>query len=219
MADAPIFVGSWSVQQAVLIAAHSTTIAIRGWVAGASGSRIHGISVANTDGGGNTALLYHAEQMTLESAMGTGAFVDNGGSSDTITRGSGSFITDGWLVGDRLWVHAPTTLANGFFVTLTAVAALTLTFATATTDTAENFPTGAIIYRLSQLHLTTLAANAGNAASTDALDMLITDWPIADVTPDRYMTLGANDALVFSVGTAVGASPDRIDISTFGGDY
>lgn len=219
MAAAPIFVGSWNVQQAVLIAAHSTSIAIRGWLAGASGSRIHGIAVANTDAGGSTCILYHAKQMTLQSAMSTGAFLDNGGSEDTITRTSGSFVTDGWLVGDRLWVYAPTTLANGFFVTLTAVAALTLTFVTATTDTAENFPTGAIIYRLSQLHLSTLAANAGNAASTDALDMLITDWPIADVSPDRYITLAANDALVFSVGTAVGADPDRVDISVFGGDY
>ncbi|KKL58235.1 hypothetical protein LCGC14_2227430, partial [marine sediment metagenome] len=61
--------------------------------------------------------------------------------------------------------------------------------------------------------------NAGNAASTDALDMLITDWPAADATPDRYLTLGANDALVFSVGTAVGASPDRVDITCWGGDY
>ena len=151
MADAPIFIDPFRVEQAVLIAAHSTTIAIRGWLSGASGSRIHGISVANSDSGGNTAILYHAEAMTLQSAMSTGAFVDNGGSADTLTRASGSFIDDGWLVGDRMWVHAPTTLANGFFVTLTAVAALTLTFATASVDTAENLPTGSIIYRLSQL--------------------------------------------------------------------
>ena len=219
MADAPIFVGSWRNEQAVFIAAHSTTVAVRGFTAGSSGSRVHGIALANTDAGASDCTLYHAEQMTLQSAMTTGAFVDNGGSDDTITRTSGSFIDDGWLVGDRMWVHAPTTLLNGFFVTLTAVAALTLTFATASVNTAENFPTGAIMYRLAQLHLTTVAANAGNAASTDALDMLITDYPIADVTPDRYITLGAADALVFSVGTAVGADPDRVDITCFGGDY
>lgn len=219
MAAAPIFIDTWRVTQAVLIAVHSTTIAIRGWLAGASGSRIHGISVVNTDSGGNTAILYHAKAMTLQSAMTTGAFVDNGGSPDTITRSAGSFIDDGWLVGDRMWVYAPTTLANGFFVTLTAVAALILSFATSAVDTAENFPTGSIIYRLSQLHKTTLVADAGNAASTDALDMLISDWPIADVSPDRYITLEATDALVFSVGTAVGADPDRVDISVFGGDY
>ena len=219
MADSPIFIGSWRVENTVLIAAHSTTLALPIFTAGSSGSRVHGISLAATDSGANTAVLYYAKRMTLESEMTVGAFVDNGGSPDTITRTAGSFVTDGWLVGDRLLVSGPTTLANSFFVTVTVVAALTLSFVTATVDTAENFPTGAVMWRLSQLHLTTLAANAGNAASTDALDMLITDWPIADITPDRYIILGANDSLAMSVGTAVGASPDRIDISTFGGDY
>lgn len=224
MADIPEFVESFRTEQTVILASHSTTVAVIGWTAGSSGSRIHGISVANTDGGGNTCLLYLAQQMTLQSAMGTGAFLNNGGSSDTITRSSGSFLTDGWTVGDRLVVipaegEPLTTLTNGFFTTLTAVVAGTLTFATAVTQAAENFPTGAIMYRLSQLHLTTLVINAGNAASTDALDMLITDWPIADATPDRYITIGPNDGLVFSVGTAVGVSPDRVDIAVFGGDY
>lgn len=219
MAASPIFVGTWRVENTVLIASHGTVLALPIFTAGSSGARVHGISVASTDDGANTAILYYAKRMTLQSAMGTGAFVDNGGSPDTITRTSGSFVTDGFLVGDRILVSGPTTLANSFFVTLTTVAALTLSFATATTDTAENFPTGAIIYKLSQLHLTTLAANAGNAAATDALDMLITDWPIADITPDRYITLGANDSLAMSLGTAVGASPDRVDVAVFGGDY
>ena len=219
MAASPIFVGTWRVENTVLIAAHSTTLALIGWTAGSSGARVHGIGVANTDGGGNTAILYYAKRMTLESNMTVGAFVDNGGSPDTITRTAGSFVTDGWLVGDRLLVSGPTTFANSFFVTVTVVAALTLSFVTASVDTAENFPDGAIIWRLSQLHLTTLAANAGNAASTDALDMLISDWPIADVSPDRYITIEGNDGLAFSVGTAVGAAPDRVDISVFGGDY
>ena len=219
MAASPIFVGTWRVENTVLIASHGTALALPIFTAGSSGARAHGISVASTDAGANTAILYYAKRMTLQSAMGTGAFLNNGGSPDTITRTLGSFVTDGWLVGDRLLVSNPTTLANSFFVTLTVVAALTLTFVTGTTDTAENLPTGAVMWKLSQLHLTTLAANAGNAAATDALDMLITDWPIGDVTPDRYITLEANDSLAMSVGTAVGASPDRIDIAVFGGDY
>lgn len=219
MAASPIFVGTWRTENTVLIASHSTTLALVGWTAGASGSRIHAISVANTDAGANTIIPYYAKRMTLQSAMGVGAFVDGGGGSDTITRTLGSFVTDGWLMGDRLLVASPTTLANSFFVTLTAVAALTLTFATATVDTAENFPSGAIIYELCQLHLTTLAINAGNAAATDALDLLGADMPAVDASPDRYLTIEANDGLAFSVGTAVGAAPDRVDIIVAGGDY
>ena len=216
MATAPIFVGSWNVQATAFVAAHSTTVALPIFTAGSSGSRVHGIGVTSTDSGANTAILYHGERMTLQSAMGTGAHVD---SVDSITRTSGSFVTDGWLLGDRMLVSGSTTLLNGFFATLTTIAALTLTFATGNTSASEDFPTGAIVYRLSQLHLTTLAANAGNAASTDSLDMLITDYPIADVTPDRYIILGANDILAMSFGTAIGASPDRVDVTVYGGDY
>ena len=219
MAASPIFVGTWRTTTTVFIAAHGTALALPIFTAGSSGSRVHAIAVANTDAGANTALLYYAKRLTLQSAMGTGTFVDGGGGSDTITRTLGSFVTDGWLIGDRLLVSGPTTLANSFFVTLTAVAALTLTFATATVNTAENLPTGAIIYKLCQLHLTTLAINAGNAAATDALDLLITDWPIADVTPDRYITIEGNDALAMSFGTAPGGSPDRVDVMVSGGDY
>ena len=219
MATAPIFVGTWNVQATTFIAAHGTALALPIFTAGSLGSRVHGIGYTATDAGASTAILYYGTRMTLQSAMGTGAFLNNGGSPDTITRTSGSFVTDGFLVGDRILVSGPTTLANSFFVTLTVVAALTLTFVTATTDTAEDFPTGAIIYRLAQMHLTTLAAQAGNAASTDSLDMLITDYPIADVTPDRYIILGANDILALSLGTAIGAAPDRGDCLVFGGDY
>ncbi len=219
MSDTPIFVGSVRNDAGVIIAAHSTTVAVRCFLAGASGSRVHAISAANTDAGASDVTVYTGRPMTLESAMGTGAFVDNGGSSDTITRSSGSFVTDGWLVGDRMFVYGPTTLLNGVFFTLTAVSAGTLTFATAKVDTAENFPTGAIIYRLAQLHLTTLAANAGNLAATDALDLLGTDYPAVDATPDRYITLGPLDIIACSVGSAVGADPDRVDISCHGGDF
>lgn len=219
MATRAIFVGTWRTEATSFVAAHGTALALPIFTAGSSGARVHGISVAATDAGANTAILYYGKRMTLESAMTVGAFVDGGGGDDTITRTAGSFVTDGFVVGDRILVSGATTLANSFFVTLTTVAALTLSFVTATTNTAENFPTGAIIYKLGQLHLTTLAANAGNAASTDALDMLITDWPIGDVTPDRYIILEANDVLAMSYGTAIGASPDRGDVVVFGGDY
>lgn len=219
MTASPIFVGSWRNECTAFIAAHGTALALPCWVAGATPSRVHAISVASTDSGASTALLYYAKQMTLQSNMSSGVFVDGGGGSDSITRTVGSFITDGWKIGDRLLVASPTTLANSFFVTLTGVAALTLTFATSIVDTAENLPTGSIIYRLCQLHLTTLAANAGNAASTDALDLLSADFPAVDGSPDRYMTIEASDALVVSLGTAVGAAPDRVDVFVAGGDY
>ncbi len=45
--------------------------------------------------------------------------------SDTITRGSGSFVTDGWAVGDIIRITG--TASNNFLVQLLTVVALTLT--------------------------------------------------------------------------------------------
>jgi len=77
---------------------------------------------------------------------GTLAYVDGGGSSDTITTTAGSFITEGFAPGDVIYTYGSTTSANDLNgVTLTAVAAQTLTFATGTVDTAENFANGTVL--------------------------------------------------------------------------
>ncbi|MEE4114405.1 MAG: hypothetical protein V2I40_16415 [Desulfobacteraceae bacterium] len=71
------------------------------------------------------------------------AFVDGGAGSDTITDDGSNFITAGFAPGDKIFVYGATTgdndtaFANG--VTLTGVAAGTLTFATGTVNTAEAF--------------------------------------------------------------------------------
>jgi hypothetical protein len=71
-------------------------------------------------------------------ALGTDlTFVDGGGGDDTITRTTGSFITDGFEIGDWIQVFNATTPANDFAIKLTAVAALTLSFVTDTVDTGE----------------------------------------------------------------------------------
>ena len=67
----------------------------------------------------------------------TFTFVDGGGGDDTCTRATGSFITDGFVVGGRMNVRAATTSANDGSYVITGVAALTLTFATGTFNTGE----------------------------------------------------------------------------------
>jgi hypothetical protein len=73
--------------------------------------------------------------------QGTGlAFVDGGAGSDTITDSGNGFITAGFAPGDVLFVKGATTAGNNTNCTgavLTAVAAGTLTFATATVAAAE----------------------------------------------------------------------------------
>lgn len=188
-------------------------------VAGSDGARIHQMVLATNDGSSNTAKLYHLEQMTLQSAMGTGAHVDGGGSDDTLTRTTGSFLTDGWLVDDLLFVHASTTLANDYLARLTAVAATTLTFATATVNTAENLPSGAILYRATPIGVVATAANAGVASGTPSEDLLNpSELPEIDATPRRYRTLGSTNAIAVAMGSVLGAS-EYADITTFYADY
>lgn len=77
---------------------------------------------------------------------GTPTFVI--GSPSTITRASGSWITDGFVAGDQLLVFQPTTAANktGIDGTLVAtVAALTLTLDDAVVDTGEAFAAATVL--------------------------------------------------------------------------
>lgn len=67
----------------------------------------------------------------------TPTYVDGAGGDDTFTRGSGSFVDDGFKVGGQMTTRNSLTPANDGTFVITGVAALTLTFATATFDTGE----------------------------------------------------------------------------------
>jgi hypothetical protein len=72
---------------------------------------------------------------------------DNGGSADTIVRqDGGSFITDGWEVGDYVRVTNATTGANdGDYGPISAVTASTLTIPTGSLASTENNDTAVLI--------------------------------------------------------------------------
>ena len=77
---------------------------------------------------------------------GTLAYVDGGASDDTITDSASNFITAGFAPGDTIYTYGSTTAGNDMSgVVLTGVTAGTLSFATGTVDTAENFAAGTVI--------------------------------------------------------------------------
>lgn len=218
MATNPNLVGTYKNGGESISSSHSTRPK-RVYAAGANGSRIHQLLASSSDASDNTLLLYQLIQMTAQSAMGVGAHVDGGGGSDTITRTVGSFVTDGWKIGDFMFVHGSTTLANDYIKRLTGVAATTLTFATATVSAAENLPAGAVLYKATLLGTIALPANAGNSATIPAVDLLDPSiFPDLDDEPRRFRTLGANNAIAVAVGSGLGAS-EFVDISSAGGDY
>ncbi|MHC4310871.1 MAG: hypothetical protein ACYSW3_00185 [Planctomycetota bacterium] len=76
------------------------------------------------------------------------AFVDGGGSDDTITDSGNGFVTAGFAPGDVLFVLGANTAANDVACSgavLTAVVAGTITFATGTVDTAEAGIAGTVV--------------------------------------------------------------------------
>lgn len=213
----PIFIDSWPPRSKTIYSGHSTRPVVI-MTAGADGSRIHAMNIATSDAGDNTAKVYLLEEVTDQANMGTGALVDGGGGSDTITRSSGDFTTDGWKIGDRMLVAGATTLANDFLATLTNVASGTLTFATATVDTAENLPTGAKLYKATLLETVTVPDLSGTNGTDDAIDVLANLEFMPTSKENAHLTLGSGWGIAVAVGTAMGAS-EWLDVSIFAGDY
>lgn len=218
MATSPIFIGTYKSPQLSLVAGYGAQPRPL-FTAGSAGSRLHSLRVS----GSNTSQLQLdiilAESVTLQTNMGTGAFVDGGGSSDTITRTVGSFVTDGWRVGERFVITGATTLANDFLATLTTVASGTLTFATGTVNTPENLPADSKIYRAARLATILLPSNAGTSGSPalQLLDRRYMPWLCED--PDGlFLILGAGKSLFFKLSAAVG-SGEQVDITGEYGDY
>lgn len=217
MAANPVFEGDPKSGSLILTPGHATRFA-KVYQAGANGGRITQGFAASSDGTANTLKVAIGRRITLQTAMGVGTFVDGGGGSDAITRTVGSFLTDSWKVGDRIHPDLPTTLANEFDALLTAVAALTLTFATATVNTGEVMPAESSIFRLTQIGLLDLAASAGFIAGAPGVPLLNElEIPGLDASPDRFIQLGPNDALFVAAGTLLGAG-ETIDVFASGRD-
>lgn len=217
----PVFEQAARYAHTIIVAAHSTRFRPiwRPPASNANGSRIQKIMVATTDAGNNELQLAIGKPITLAANMGTATFVDGGGGSDTITRSAGSFVSDGWIIGERSQALDATTLANDFEALLTAVASGTLTFATATVNTGEAFAAATQIQRLVYLWRKQILANAGNAAAVAAVSMLdTTPQPALNSAPNRFLDLGPDDYLWAKVTTAMGAG-ETMDIAVEGRDY
>lgn len=217
MADTPLFAGSRHSEVCTIVPGHSTRPVVA-FVPGASGAKIERINIGSSDAGANNVQFYIGKKRTLASAMGTGALVDGGGSSDTITRSGGSFVTDGWIAGKRMIVAGSTTLANDFAAILTAVAAGTLTFATATVNTAENLPSTAVLYDAVLGWYVAVAAGSGQPSVAAVSGLTTTAAPMTSANLENGFDLDPDDVLFAAVTTALTGS-ETVDIYIDGFDY
>ena len=144
--------------------------------------------------------------------MGTASITTN-----TITRTTGSFITDGWLVGDSVGLRNTANVAAVDNAQITAVSATTLTFA-ASTFTAETPPATAEFWRLHLLATSTLASGAGSTAGTAALDLFTDSKPFMDASPNRALAIGPGSGFFAALLSTLPAN-GYVDITPLPGDY
>ena len=212
MALNPQHIGSWRDPDVARIGSAHGVRPVLVAKAGATGTRFHVLSASLSVASANAVRLLLGRLVTTPDA--TFAY-----QTGAITRAAGSFVDDGWKVGDRLIAAGSTTLANDAETIVTAVAPLTLTV-TAGSFSPEALPgTKAGFYRAAQTLLVPIAASAGQAAGTPALDLLdATVWKSLDAAPERSSILGPRGALFVAVTTAIAAG-GFLDVLAQGGDY
>lgn len=183
------------------------------------GGRVIGGSIASTDGSAKSLLIYVGTCLTTQDVTATSTMALTAGSA---TRADGSFITDGWRIGDAAMLFGPPAAPNvgsatqantGALAIITAVTATTLTV-TGTPFTADAaLPAGARLFRVAQRTRRAIAANSGNADATAAVALLGgAQDPATASLPDAGWELGQTNALIVAVVSAVSALPARIDV-------
>lgn len=181
------------------------------------GSRIHSMYASSNTTSPRTLNLGRGHLLLTQDVTATGAMAITG--NNTITRANGSFITSGFEVGQRILIENPTTTGNRVLARITAVAALSLTFAAATFSTNESLPTAARIHLVSQLCAVSVGSSAGQSASVSAVNLLTnTLMPWLANRPDANMILGPTGVIIGWVSTAMSAG-ETLEVTIEGGDH
>ncbi len=168
------------------------------------------ITAASTDAVAKDVIMWHGQALTTVGGATGVASMTTG----TITRATGSFITDGWKPGDLVMVfNAPDQArqagVDGVLGIVTAVAAGTLTV-NGTPFSAATITTGARICRMAYDLRAPVAANSGTNGTSATVNLLNN---ANDGSVIRYeRKLGANELLAVSVAAAVSALPAYITV-------
>lgn len=171
------------------------------------GQRIIDGSISSTDATPRSLLLYLASLLSLFANMGAPTVTG----TNAINRTAGSFITDGWQVGDSAMGFGYTTAANnGVMAIVTAVTGSGLTF-NGTPFTNETIPAGFRLFRVSQKTRKPIPANSGNTDILPPIPLLGGPQdPTALLGSDIGLSLGPNGALIAAMAASVSALPAQV---------
>lgn len=170
------------------------------------GQRVFDGSFSSTDSVARSVLIWIGTTLTRQANMGVASVTTN----NTINRTSGSFITDGWKLGDSAMIFdAPTAANNGNLSVVTAVTSLTLVFngAGLTNETL----TTVRVMRVALRTRRGVPLNSGNADSAPAVLLLGgSQDPSSFPAPDTGISLDENSVIAFSAVAALSALPAQI---------
>jgi hypothetical protein len=177
------------------------------------GSTVIDLTAASSDAASKDLLIYEGVVTTTQDATNTGAMTTT---TSTIPRTSGSFIVDGWKVGDTGMVFAPEGVAanagvDGIPFIVTAVAALTLTL-NGTPIAALTLAAASRVVRIGQSFRATIAANSGNTSGSVPSVNLIGNAQDGSILRTEHK-LGPNDLLIAAMQAAVSALPATVSIT------
>lgn len=186
------------------------------------GQRVYDGSISSTDSSNRSMQFFFGRETTLFADMVSGSITG----TNTLNRTGGSFITDGWKVGD----HAMFFSTNGVGITtaanegiqglvVTAVTALTLVF-NGTLLTNESVAAGFRVFKVSRKTQRAIPLNAGNGDAIPPVQLLGGGQdPSAFPAPDIGWGLGAKDAIIVGMTAAISALPAQVDVNALAALY
>lgn len=174
------------------------------------GCRIIDGLIASTDAAAKSLAVWQGRQTSLFADMGAPTIT----ATNTINRTAGSFVTDGYKIGDAIMLFGATTAANdGVLAVLTGVSLLALTV-NSTPFTNETCAAGFRVVRVARAYQKAVPANSGNADATDAVSLFSTKQ-----TDTTGIQLGATGMLIVGLVAAASALPAQISVSANVGLY
>lgn len=175
------------------------------------GCQLTDLLASSTDATSRDFLLWTANITTTQETTATGNITTT---TTTITRANGSWITDGWQVGDIASIFTAVGVAavagtEGLLAAISAVTATVLTFTVVGGAwSAATAPAGCRVCKMHQRYRFTVPLNSGNAAA-------VANFSVLNGANDNSllrteMSLGATEMLVIQPVAAISALPASV---------
>ena len=181
------------------------------------GGSVFDVLASSSDSADKDVKLYAGVIKTTQDAINTGTLTTT---VSSLARSSGSWLADGFSVGDQIMIFAPYGTApnaaiDGILCTVIAVSATTLTF-NGTPLAALALAALSRVVKVSLLNTVKVPLNSGSTNALPSISLLTTNTGTI-VTNERKF--GANDLIIAAPTAAVSALPCAINISAQTASY